>query len=76
MSTRHMLTKCYGLNGVMSNSGDKQWSDCDSKRRYSSPQEAEKNAKAMRRKRDAKLRVYRCRFCKGWHLTKKLDHYK
>jgi len=53
--------------------GNKRWSDCESKRRYVSPEEARRNAKAMRRKRDARLRVYRCGFCDGWHLTKKLD---
>jgi hypothetical protein len=55
---------------------DKQWADCASKRRYESPQEAQKNSKAARRKRDARLRVYRCPHCAGWHLTKKLDEYR
>ena len=51
---------------------DKKWADCDSKRRYVTPQEAERSAKTARRKRDEKLRVYRCPHCQGWHLTKKI----
>lgn len=54
---------------------DKTWADCSSKRRYLSPQEAEKNAKVARRKRNERLRVYRCPHCAGWHLTKKLSRF-
>ena len=56
--------------------GDKLWADCESKQRYDSPTEAEKQVKVARRKRDQRLRVYRCPHCMGWHLTKKLDEFR
>lgn len=43
--------------------------DCNGKKRYKSPREAERAAKYCRKLRDTRLRFYRCPDCKDWHLT-------
>lgn len=46
------------------------WNDCRKKARY--PTEAQANRYAKRRQADgAKLRVYYCSDCGGWHLTRR-----
>lgn len=42
---------------------------CEGKRAYDSPAEAEKHAKHARKKRDVRLRSYKCPHCNSWHLT-------
>lgn len=49
-------------------------SQCAAKRRYPSPSSAERHRAGLqraRRNRNLRLRVYRCPFCKYWHLTHK-----
>lgn len=47
--------------------------ECDGKKKYKSPRDAERAAKYCRRLRDTRLRFYRCRKCKTWHLTSLID---
>ena len=44
---------------------------CLSKEIYFSKEKAEANAKIFSRLRKVELRVYKCPYCKGYHLTSK-----
>ena len=44
---------------------------CDSKNRYASRKEAEQAAAWCAAEGRRNLRVYRCKYCSGWHLTSK-----
>lgn len=44
---------------------------CDSKNRYASRKEAESAAAWCAVNGRAGLRIYRCKYCSGWHLTSK-----
>lgn len=44
---------------------------CLSKEIYFSKEKAEANVKIFSRLRKVKLRVYKCPYCKGYHLTSK-----
>ncbi|MBQ9002767.1 MAG: hypothetical protein IJ087_13030 [Eggerthellaceae bacterium] len=44
---------------------------CDSKNRYATRKEAEEAAAWCAVERNRNLRIYRCKYCGGWHLTSK-----
>ena len=44
---------------------------CESKNRYASRKEAEEAAAWCAAEGRRGLRVYRCKYCNGWHLTSK-----
>lgn len=50
--------------------------ECNGKKRYKSPRDAERAAKYCRQLRDTRLRFYRCPLCKDWHLTSVTDGFE
>jgi hypothetical protein len=46
-------------------------SECFRKNRYPTEESADKIAKLAEKERGAKLRVYYCKICLGFHLTSK-----
>jgi hypothetical protein len=48
----------------------KQLEDCRRKTRYASEREADDAAYRKRMEEGLALRVYRCPWCDGWHLTR------
>ncbi len=44
---------------------------CKRKGRYTTENEASKAARRMEMRFGLKMRAYYCKFCEGWHLTKK-----
>lgn len=50
-----------------------EW-NCAQKKPYESKRIAETRAGQIGDKRDEVLFTYRCRHCKKWHLTRKLQH--
>ncbi len=47
---------------------------CFGKRRYRDIREAKEVADFYKRKDGVFLRIYKCRLCEGYHLTKKAKH--
>ena len=52
-------------------SSARQQSVCQAKRRYDTREDAEEAAHACTTSGRRTLRVYRCDYCDGWHLTSK-----
>ena len=52
-------------------SSARQLSACQAKRRYDTREDAEEAARTCTTSDRRTLRVYRCDYCDGWHLTSK-----
>jgi hypothetical protein len=78
---REFLDACNGSDDIFANERRRHQADetareeafviksCQSKNRYTTEQEARAVAQDCMAKGSAKLSVYKCDKCKGWHLT-------